>query len=99
MPGSGIRDRKTRRGRSTLPPKTTPEQADAAVREALTDGKNLEMVYVTRDDKHTLTKVAPERLAINREGLPVLVARNLDRDERLTYRMSQIERIRTIPVA
>ena len=96
VPGSGIRDRKTRRGRSTLPPKTTPEQTDAAVREALGDGKNLELVYITRDDKRNLIKVAPERLAINREGLPVLVARNLDRDERLTYRMSQIERIRTI---
>jgi len=96
VPGSGIRDRKSRRGRSSLPPKATPEKADAIVREALTDGKNLELVYVTRDDRRTLIKAAPERLAINREGLPVLVARNLDRDERLTYRMSQIERIRCI---
>ncbi len=96
VPGSGIRDRKSRKGRSALPPKATPEKADAAVREALTEDKNLELVYVTRDDKRTLIKVAPERLAINREGLPVLVARNLERDERLTYRMAQIERIRTI---
>ena len=96
VPGSGIRERKSRRGRSSLPPKATPEQADAIVREALTKGTNLELVYVTRDERRTLVKVAPERLAINREGLPVLVARNLEHDERLTYRMSQIERIRTI---
>ncbi len=96
VPGSGIRARKGRRGRSNLPPRATPEQADEAVRKALEGGDNLELVYVTRDDRRTLIKVAPERLAINREGLPVLVARNLERDERLTYRMAQIERIRSI---
>jgi len=97
VPGSGIRDRKSRRGRSALPPKVTPSQADKKVREAITDGKNLEMVYVTRDERRTLIKLAPERLAINREGLPVLVARNLETDERLTYRMTQIERLKLIP--
>jgi hypothetical protein len=96
VPGSGIRSRKSRRGRTKLPPKTSPEEADAVVREALTGSKQLELVYVTRDERRTLIKVEPERLAINREGLPVLVARNLERDERLTYRMSQIERIRTL---
>ncbi|MFH1469982.1 MAG: helicase-associated domain-containing protein [Pseudomonadota bacterium] len=96
VPGSGIRDRKTRKGRSALPPKATPEEAEQMLREAITAGQNVELVYVTRDDRHTLVQVAPERLAINREGVQVLVARNLEKDERLTYRTAQIERIRVM---
>ena len=97
VPNCGIRDRRSRRGRSALPPKATLQEADNIVKEAISAGKNLEMVYVTRDERRNLVKVAPERLAINREGLPVLVARNIEKDERLTYRMGQIERIRLIP--
>jgi hypothetical protein len=96
VPGSGIRDRKLKKGRSALPPRATPEEVEQVLRDAITAGQNVELVYITRDDRHTLVQVTPERLAINREGAQVLVARNLEKDERLTYRTAQIERIRAM---
>ncbi|MBN1335610.1 MAG: helicase-associated domain-containing protein [Deltaproteobacteria bacterium] len=99
VPGSGIRDRKSRRNKSNLPPRTTPEEAEKVVLEALSSNQHLEMVYVTRDDRRTLVRVAPERVAINREGASVLVARDVEKDERLTYRITQIERARLLPLS
>lgn len=96
VPGTGIKDRKKARARAALPPRTTPEETEAALRQAISDGLDLELVYVTKDDRRTLLKVAPERLAINREGVQVLVARDLEKQERLSYRVSQIERVRSI---
>ncbi len=97
VPGSGIRDRKSRRGKSNLPPRTTPEEAERIILEALGSGQHLEIVYVSRDDRRTLIRVAPERTAVNREGASVLVARDVEKDERLTYRIAQIERARPLP--
>jgi hypothetical protein len=37
--------------------------------------------------------VAPEKLAVNQLGAQVLVARNLDTAERLSYQVVQIERL------
>lgn len=96
VPGTGIKDKKKARFRPSLPPHTTPEETEATVRKAVADGSILEMVYVTKDDRRTLLKVAPERVALNREGQLVLVARDLEKDERLTYRINQIERVRAV---
>ena len=51
------------------------------------------MLYVTRDNQRKLVRVAPERLAVNHEGQQVLVARDLSRNERLSYQIIQIERL------
>ncbi len=97
VPGSGIKDRRKSRSRKSLPPFTSKQETEAIVTKAMQDGRNLELVYVTRDSRRNLLKVEPERLAYNREGQQVLVARDLQKDERLTYRMAQVERIRAIP--
>jgi hypothetical protein len=96
VPGSGIRDRKKPKSHAALPPRTTAEETQRLLQTALSTGANIEVVYVTRDDRRTLVKLIPERLAITREGEQVLVARDLEKDERLTYRVGQIERIRVL---
>jgi hypothetical protein len=96
IPGSGIKDRKKARVQTALPPRVTTEDALRMIQEAIANGANLEMVYVTRDDRRTLVKIVPERPAITREGIQVLVARDIDQGERLTYRIGQIERLRIL---
>jgi hypothetical protein len=97
VPGSGVSPRKTMTKRKKkLPPRTTPERTTLMVMDAIRDNKNLELVYLTRDDQHSLVKVEPERLASTRDGHAVLIARDIEQDARLTYRVAQIERIRTM---
>ena len=58
--------------------------------------RKIEMLYVTRDQQRKLVKVEPERIAINHQGQQVLVARDLARNERLSYQVIQIERMAMI---
>jgi hypothetical protein len=48
---------------------------------------------VTRDQQRKLVRIAPERVAVNQAGQQVLVARDLEKDERLSYQVVQIERM------
>ncbi len=97
VPGSGVSGRKTMNKRKKkLPPRTTPERTTLTVMDAIRDNKNLELVYLTRDDQRTLVKVEPERLASTRDGHAVLIARDIEKDARLTYRIAQIERLRSM---
>ena len=64
--------------------------------QAMALNKNLQMLYVTRSQERKLIQVAPERLALNHLGEQVLVARDVEKDQRLSYQVMQIERMKTV---
>lgn len=93
VPGSGHQPRQKKRKRDALPPRRSPREVRELSERAIALGQHIEMLYVTRDQKRKLVKVAPERLAVNHQGAQVLVARDVKRDERLSYQIVQIERL------
>jgi hypothetical protein len=85
-----------RRKREDRPPRAHPNEIRAIVERAITDGRWLELVYVSaKDNTRKNLVVAPERIALNREGNQVLVGTDTQTNVRLTYTMAQIERARS----
>ncbi|MDP6934167.1 MAG: hypothetical protein QGG40_14680, partial [Myxococcota bacterium] len=93
IPGAEGPARKGRKRRDNLPPRRSPREIREICERAIAQGENLALLYVSRDNQRKLTRVAPERMAINPQGQQVLVARDLKRDERLSYQIVQIERM------
>lgn len=94
VPGAGRGKGKSRKKkRDSLPTRRSPREVRDVCEQAIADGQDLEMLYVTRDQKRKLLVVRPERLAINQKGQTVLVARDLAKDARLSYQLVQIERV------
>ncbi|RME23755.1 MAG: hypothetical protein D6798_12885, partial [Deltaproteobacteria bacterium] len=93
VPGTGHVSRKRTRRREDLPPRRSPREVRELCDRAIARGQRLKMLYVTRDQQRKLVTVQPERLAINARGQQVLVARDLARQERLSYQVVQIERL------
>jgi len=95
VPGSQVRS-SGRKKRKDQPPRVSPRDARDLVDKAVATRKNLEVVYLTKDGKRVSSKVEPERLAISPAGDAVMVARDLSKDSRLTYKLTQIERMRML---
>jgi signal recognition particle subunit SEC65 len=93
VPGSGHAPKPKKRVKDELPPRRSPREVRELAERAIALGQHLEMLYVTRDQQRKLVRVAPEKLAVNQLGAQVLVARNLDTAERLSYQVVQIERL------
>ena len=91
VPGS-TNARQRKRKRNELPPRLSPREVRELVERAIARNKNLEVLYVSRDQTRKVFKLQPERIAVNHQGNQVLVARDLERDERLSYQVLQIER-------
>jgi len=96
IPGTGAATKKTRKKKDELPPRRSPREVREMAERAIALGQQLEILYVTRDQQRRLLRVAPERIAVNHEGQQVLVARDLAKNERLSYQVIQIERLATI---
>ncbi|MFM2247994.1 MAG: hypothetical protein RL071_4069 [Pseudomonadota bacterium] len=93
VPGSGHQARQKKRKKDELPPRRSPREVRELCDEAIAKGQHIEMLYVTRDQQRKLVRIAPERVAVNQAGQQVLVARDLEKDERLSYQVVQIERM------
>lgn len=93
VPGSGHHTKQKKRKSDELPPRRSPREVRDLCEEAIAKVQHIEMLYVTRDQQRKLITVAPERVAVNQQGQQVLVARNLETEERLSYQVSQIERL------
>ncbi|MBM4368884.1 MAG: hypothetical protein FJ102_21900, partial [Deltaproteobacteria bacterium] len=66
------------------------------IEKAIKAGTRLEMTYVSaKDGTRRQIIVAPEKVALNREGAAVLVATDVATNTRLSYAIMQIERART----
>lgn len=97
IPGAGGQAKKAgKKKKDELPPRRSPREVRELCERAIALGTQLEILYVTRDQQRKLLRVAPERIAVNHEGQQVLVARDLARNERLSYQIIQIERLATV---
>jgi hypothetical protein len=96
VPGSVRPSRRSRRKREE-PPRCTQNEVRDICERALSERKNLQMLYVTRTDERKLITVMPERLATTPQGRQVLVAADIQRKERLSYQLLQIERLAAVP--
>jgi hypothetical protein len=98
VPGGGIAGQQKARQRREQPQRASPAEVRAIVEKALQHGLWVEVAYHSLKDgerKHLI--LAPERLALNREGNAVLVATDTEQNVKLTYAVAQVERIRTTP--
>lgn len=91
VPGSAVA-RQRKRKRDELPPRRSPREVRELAERAIARSKNLDILYVSRDQTRTLVRVQPERVATAHSGQQVLVARDVKKDERLSYQLLQIER-------
>lgn len=98
LPGVGAAAKKApaKKKRDELPPRRSPREVKELCERAIALGQQLEMLYVTRDQQRKLVRVTPERMAVNHEGQQVLVAKDITRNERLSYQLIQIERVATL---
>jgi len=99
VPGSATAHRLQPRERpaQNRPERTSINEVRAIVDRALSQGLWLEMVYVSaKDQSRKQLVVAPERVALNREGAAVLVATDVAQGVKLSYALLQIERARSV---
>jgi predicted DNA-binding transcriptional regulator YafY len=75
------------------PPMVDATQARVLVDRALTKDAVLEMVYLAKNGQRIACEVQPQRLAI-KDGSPVLVGLDMNDNERRTYVLDRIERLR-----
>ena len=80
-------------GEPDVAPVVTPQQARAILDEAMAHGAVVEMVYRAKTGSVMTLQVRPERLAFKGES-PVLVGLDVGENERRTFVMEQIERLR-----
>jgi hypothetical protein len=95
VPGAGSPAKKGRKRRS-LPTRRSSREICELIDKAIKTSQNLDMLYITRDDKRKRLKIAPERLAVNTEGQQVLVGSDIAKGVRLSYQVVQIERMDTV---
>ena len=73
------------RRRACLP--GSPRKGSQYREDATRNGKNLKVLYVTRDQRLKMLDLAPKRVAVNPKGQHVLVARDIAKDARLSYQL------------
>lgn len=71
----------------------TPEAIRALINKAMSDEADIEMVYVAKNGQKMICRVHPERIALKAEA-PVLVGLDKEENERRTYLLERIERVR-----
>jgi signal recognition particle subunit SEC65 len=96
VPGSGQAARRAKKKKDDLPPRRSPREIRELAERAISSGQQLDMLYVTRDNQRKTVRVVPERIAVNTQGTQVLVARDVVRNERLSYQLVQIERMNPV---
>ncbi len=92
----GGSSRSRRRRRDDLPPRRSPREVRELCERAIALGQQLDLLYVTRDSQRKLVRVLPERLATNPQGQQVLVAMDVQRKQRRSYQVTQVERLAVV---
>jgi predicted DNA-binding transcriptional regulator YafY len=93
VPGTG---KKRPKRKSSKAPRVSPREARLIANQAITTGTNVELLYLGRDGSRVSSTVKPQRLAVAPDGNEVMVARDIKKDELRTYRLTNIERMRTV---
>jgi len=78
-----------------LPPEVTVEEVRMLIDEAMSDDHDVQMVYVAKTGQRLPLRVQPQRFAFKAES-PVLVGLDRAEDERRTFVLDRIERLRVV---
>lgn len=78
-----------------LPPEVNVDEVRQLIDIAMSDDLNMDMVYVAKTGQRIAMRVQPERLAFKADS-PVLVGLDLGEDERRTFVLDRIERLRIL---
>ena len=92
VPGTRMSGKKGQ-GATDMPPKVTPEQVRAMITAAMATEDVMEMVYLAKTGQRLTCTVQPQRLAFKGE-FPVLVGLDTVENERRTFVIERIERLR-----
>jgi hypothetical protein len=93
VPGSKVAERKG--ADDGLPPRVEPKDVRGLIEQALTAARDVEMVYRARNGQAVACRVQPQRLAFKDDD-PVLVGLDREGDERKTFLLGNIERLRMV---
>lgn len=77
------------------PPPDPTETVRGALDRAMSQEKDVEMVYLAKNNQKLTCKVHPERFAFKSDA-PVLVGLDREEDERRTYVLDRIEKVRVL---
>jgi hypothetical protein len=91
VPGTKLARRKS--AQPDLPPVVEAGEVRGILENALIQGRDVEMVYKTRTGQATACRVQPQRLAFKADD-PVLVGLDREENERRTFLLTRIERLR-----
>ena len=92
VPGT-VRTSRRRKRASEMQRVSSVQEARDLVLGAISRKQDLKLVYVTRSEERKTLTVTPERVASTPQGTLVLVARDHARDQRLSYQLTQIDRL------
>lgn len=91
----GPADAGGKRKEPDLPPEVTVDEVRLLIDIAMSDDLNMDMVYVAKTGQRLAMRVQPDRLAFKADS-PVLVGLDLGEDERRTFVLDRIERLRIL---
>jgi hypothetical protein len=77
------------------PPIVTPEEARVLIEKAMSKALDLEMVYVAKTGQRVECLVQPQRMAFKADA-PVLVGLDIGDNERRSFMLDRIERLRLV---
>lgn len=95
VPGTKLANRKST---DAGPPEVEPAEVRPLLETALVQGKDVEMVYKTRTGQSLPCRVQPQRLAFKADD-PVLVGLDREENERRTFVLGRIARLRIVEEA
>lgn len=93
VPGAKVSGSKRKSAKPDMPPKVDLAEVRAIIDHALTHEETLEMVYLAKNGQRLPVKMQPQRLAFKGES-PVLVGLDVIENERRTFVLERIERLR-----
>jgi len=94
-PVPGTKVAKLGGGEIDRPPLVTEQEARVIIERAMSKGDDLEMVYLAKTGQHLECLVQPQRMAFKAES-PVLVGLDITEDERRSFLLDRIERLRAV---
>ncbi|TVQ87387.1 MAG: hypothetical protein EA397_18910 [Deltaproteobacteria bacterium] len=80
---------------SDQPPKVEPAEARTIIEAAMVASQDLDMVYRARTGQSLTCRIQPQRLAFKADA-PVLVGLDRETQERRTFMLARIERLRAV---
>ncbi len=94
-PVPGTRVANTKGAEPDLPPLVSAQEAKELIDQAMTKDRDLEMVYLAKNGQRLACVVQPQRIAFKADA-PVLVGLDRNDDERRTFVLERVERLRVL---